>query len=216
MSFATLAGVRVTKARIVLPYWGIWTADVWVDDPSALSGSVVLAVGGLSLTGTVYRGGSYQGAGAYRMVGGADGWRVDIPTRAYQNGVRLSSVLGDAARACGETVEVETDRTVGTFYVRPMGPASRSLTAFAPRAWYVDTDGVTQVATRDGSAVGSTYDVTGWAPDKGRAVLATETPADMMPGRVVTVAPGVLLTVGSSVLQLAESGLRAELWGVAS
>jgi hypothetical protein len=216
VSFATLSGVRVTKACVVLPCWGIWTADVAVDDPSAITGQVDLVLGGLTLTGTVYRGGAYQGAGAYRMVGGADGWRIEVPTRAYQNGARLSSVLGDAARACGETVEVDTDRTVGPFYVRPLGPASRALQTFAPRGWYVDVDGVTRLAARDGSAVGSTYDVTGWAPDKGRATLATETPADMMPGRVVTVAPGVLLTVGSAVLQLAETGLRVELWGAVS
>lgn len=67
MTFSTLTSngtaYRVTRGSVVLPAWGIWSADVDLDTGAApLSGAVTLAVGPLSLEGTIRRGGIFVGA----------------------------------------------------------------------------------------------------------------------------------------------------------
>src|SRR5262245_9090170 len=128
MSYATLNDILVARANVTLPRVGNWTADVWLDRPEPLDGAVTFTLGDLELRGSIVRGGEWQGAGAYRIEGGAGGWRREIPAKWYSTGaVRRSVVLKDAARECGETVALDAHAVVGPAYVRPVGAASRVL-----------------------------------------------------------------------------------------
>src|SRR5687767_905239 len=104
MSHATISGHRVTAAHIHIPAHGVWSGTFDVDDEAELSGKHTLAIGDLSLVGTVRRGGKHAGAAHYWIDGGAAGWEKTLPARSYANGVRLQLVVEDLARECGETL----------------------------------------------------------------------------------------------------------------
>jgi hypothetical protein len=55
---ASLNDHRVTSARINIPAWGCWYADVSLDGDVPLSGAVSLVVADLTLRGTVLSGGA--------------------------------------------------------------------------------------------------------------------------------------------------------------
>jgi len=54
---STLAGRRVTRARIQIPRSGVWWADVHLDEPETLAGSAALSVLDLAGTATIMAGG---------------------------------------------------------------------------------------------------------------------------------------------------------------
>lgn len=184
----TLDDAPVTRATVTAPSVGAWTADVWLADAVALTGSVTLAIGALLLSGTIVRGGVYAGGAAYRLVGGAGGWRRAIGAKIYRDlgtGVRLSTIIKDAASDVGETVVLTAaaDRVVGPSYVRRAGEASRALRELAASVWYVDWAGVTQLGARPASAPDEqAYTVVSYRPEAGIVVLATERPEAFAPG----------------------------------
>lgn len=149
-ALATFNGVVVTAVCVQLPAFGLWWADVEAATPTVLTGAVTLVVDDLVLKGTVMSGGAREARFRYRVVAGAGGWGRTIPAKSYVNdaGVKLATVLRDAAAECGEQLGTVPAGTVGTSYVRPAGPASRVLEELVPRGWYVDELGVTQVGRR--------------------------------------------------------------------
>lgn len=181
--FAELSGQRIVSGSIVFPYYGTWSADVVLADTTSIPTSVTLTVGNLSLVGSVFRMASFSGSRSARIVGGAAGWRKTIPAQAYQNpaGIRVSLLLGDAAMACGESVIVGQDSTIGTYWVRESAPASRILRELAGDEWWIDASGITQVGTRTGLAVATTFQVDAWSGAKGSFSIATEDYAAWMP-----------------------------------
>jgi hypothetical protein len=112
------------------------------------------------MTGTIVSGGAANGRAAYRVVGGAGGWGKTIPAKPYNDdgGVRLRTVLGDAAAEVGETIADVPNTFLGPHYARHAGPASALLNLLAPQNWYVDFAGVTRIGQR----ASTTY--TGTAP----------------------------------------------------
>ena len=127
--FAELAGSRVEEGRITVPYLGCYHADVTVDGkgPFASSG-LVLTVAGLKLTCSPYRPPiTFQGKTRIRLIAGYGGWRKTIKAKGYKlaAGVKLSLVLGDAAKECGERITVAEDRELGKHYARDEAPAAR-------------------------------------------------------------------------------------------
>lgn len=203
MSLATLNDIGVQRGEVRIPLVGAWHADVLLDEAADLAGRVTLKLGDLELSGTAFRGGTFKGSGAYRVVAGADGWRKTLPPRAYRSdaGVRLSTILADVARESGESIALGVDRTVGTAFVRQSGPASRVfglLGAVAP-SWFVDAAGVTHAAARPVSTVRASFEVLGAEPDLGQAIVATEAPSEFLPGRRVEVGLPELLDVNHVV-----------------
>lgn len=183
--YATFNGLTIVDAVISIPFFGNWHADIGLEKELTGVTSASMVVADLSLTGTVMRDGNHAGKYRARVVGGKNGWPVTIPAAAYHHdaGVKLSTVIGDAARAVGETVTIVTDRTIGTAYVRQAGAASRVLNHLADDVWYMRTDGVTYVGPRVNGAIKSTFAVTAYDPAVGRVEVATEAIADFMPGR---------------------------------
>lgn len=152
MSTATLSGLVVSRMRMTIPAWGLWWADVDLVDESALSGSQVLTVAGVTHVCAVVSGGPFDGRSAYRLVGGAGGWGQSIAARGYANdlGVKKATIAGDAAASVGEALNAAPlgVETVGPHYARPEGPAIAALNYAAPRGWHVDREGVTQATLR--------------------------------------------------------------------
>ena len=146
----TLGGAVVQRARVQVPAWGLWWAEVEVQSAAALTGAVVLELGAVTWRGTVTSGGAADGRASYRIVGGAGGWGREVGAQSYASdaGVKLASVVSAVAAEAGETIADVPTARVGPHYVRTRGPASRVLSSLAPRAWYVDRDGVTRLGQR--------------------------------------------------------------------
>jgi hypothetical protein len=184
VSFATLEGVAVTAGSVQVPGWGCPWASVDLAEGEALTGSVSLVLADKTLVGTVVAGGADNGRAAYVIVGGAGGWGQEIAAKPYHTdtGVKLATVIGDAARAVGETVEgVPTGRT-GPHYARALGAASDVLNVLTPEAWYVDFDGVTRFGARATTAYTGDGARTRNALAAGVFDIVTDVIGDLVPG----------------------------------
>ena len=152
--FATCAGLQIVSGSLLIPKVGAWTADLELAGTGAVGSKVAIVIGNLTLTGTAIRAEAYGGQTKARLVGGAGGWRGSIQPQGYgsTSGVKLSALLGDAAQAAGETVNVPNDTTIGNGYARCSFATSVAGDilwhmidlGFIP-AWYVDAAGTTQV-----------------------------------------------------------------------
>lgn len=182
--FATLSGVRVSSGQLTIPKYGMWTGDLSLpgDDPVPDDGPFI--IGNLSLQCHIYRQATFAGSIRCRVVAGAGGWREVIPSRQYvlESGVQMSLVLNDAAREVGETVNIPTDRTIGSGWVRKEGKASDTLRLLAGSDWYIDDEGVTQLAAWPTAAISSQFDVIDQDGATGMVTIATEDYASWMPG----------------------------------
>lgn len=183
---ATLNGQPCTRARVQVPDWGCWWADVDLAEAEALTAgtAATLVIADKTLVGTVVSGGAVHGKAAYRIVAGAGGWGRELKRKAYRNdaGGKVASVITDAARECGETVEGLPTTRIGPHPTRPEGPASRVLNTLTPRAWRVDFDGVTRfgartAATYTGDGARSRVD-----PQGAIVEIATDAIANLLPG----------------------------------
>ncbi len=220
VSFAELDGVRVTELCLTLPLYGRWTADLVLDTTAAqTSGRVLLSLGELELNGIVARAGDLLGVGQLRLMGGkgsGGGWGKRLPAKPYQSpgGLRLQGVLVDAARGCGEEVELQEDRTIGFHYIRREGPASQVLKLASP-GWWVRPDGVTEVGTPPSPTITSDFDV---FPEsdlgRGRILIATDKPEDWAPGCKFATASlsSRVYTVSAVVHRLTPKQFRTEVW----
>lgn len=216
MSYATLAGYRVSSVSVSLPLYGIWTADVVLPVAPVISGLTSLVIGSLTLVGTPSRQADFTGDRTVRLIGGRYGWQRDVGPKGYANtsGVNLGEVLADVATEVGEAVTgYDAEATVGEHYARLAGPASRVLRDLAGALWYVRPDGVTSLAARASAPIVSAFQVVSRDGPTGRTVVATETPEDWMPGRrFASVTTPDLQTVSHVSLVADESGkLRAEV-----
>jgi hypothetical protein len=104
MALMTCGGADVLSAHITLPLRGPWTAEVVLDTPSDVTGSVTLAaMGGLSLAGTVAWGQVNTALQQWEgvLVGGAGGLSRTV-SGAYQF-AQLRDPLGAIMQQSGET-----------------------------------------------------------------------------------------------------------------
>lgn len=219
--FASLADSRIVTAHLTIPAYGCWVADVRLAEDDALpAGALPLILGNLSLVGSVVRSGPFAGARGARVVGGFGGWKEPVTARHYglTSGVRLATVIRDAAAEVGESVTIAAtdDRSVGPFYVRAAGPASRVLAALVGReGWYVDAAGVTRLGDRPQVAITTEFDIPtpGYRPEAGLVTIATEDPVSWQPGAIFEhELLNVPLQVASASFVLAANGrLRVEV-----
>lgn len=205
---------RVTKARVMMAAWGCTYADVALDGEHTLTGHVTLALGDLSLACTVLSGGPQKGRSSYRIVGGRGGWGRTIAEKSYANDaqVKWSTVIGDAATACGESFDLSTvsaDRRTGPAYTRPSGPASRVLEELAPAGWYVGEDGVTRLGRRPATTLAASVTRVSVA-DRARlkVTVASESLKALVPGITIDGIEAV------DVLHEVEpDSVRTTIWG---
>lgn len=189
--FASVNGLQIVSGSLVLPLVGVWTADLHLASSQAVSGSVTVVIGNLTLTGFAYRPETYGGQTRVRLVGGYGGWRKLITAQGYgsDNGVQMSTVLQDAASSVGEKVNIVSDVSVGNGYARfafASSVASDVLwqmveLGFMP-AWYVDPEGMTQTGPWPSPTIATPFTVTDQKPDEGMIVVATEDYASWLPG----------------------------------
>ena len=149
----------------------------------------------MTLLGTVYRSEPYGGQVRARLVGGYGGWRTPIAPQGYgsNQGVKLSTVLQDAASAAGEQIEVFADQTIGQAFVRVGFTSSvasdvlwQMVALGLMEAWYVAPSGVTQTGPWPQTTVSTPFMPTDQKPDEGIVVIATEDYASWMPGATFT------------------------------
>lgn len=210
--WATLDGVRIISGTLAIPYWGTWAADFLLATPNDVPAQSTVVLGDLTLIGTTYRAASYSGARSERVVGGAAGWLKTIPSKCYQNaaGVPASMVLGDAAKESGETINASAaTASLGSFFVRTAGPASRVLRQVSGGLWWMDATGTTQLGPRLGDPIGSPFTVISFSGAQGLFHIATETLSDWMPGRTFT-SPTVTMpqTISLVTHELTNDGLH--------
>jgi len=211
----TLAGHNITTARAYLPAWGAWYADVQTDGEHDLAGAVDLVLADLTLRGTVLSGGASKGRSEFRIVGGKGRWGKTIPDTSYANsaGVKLSTVLGDAAAACGETLDTSTiDRAarVGPSWARREDRACRLLEQLVPRAWYVGEDGITRLGRRPAVVyTDAAPRVTPLDRARRRVTLAPATLAKLVPGAIVDGLEAIDVVHEAS----AKGGVRTTIYG---
>lgn len=216
--YCSINGQRCYRLNLSIPARGLWTADAALDDVISFTGNAVtLVLAGLTMIGYVIRSGNFSGAGTLRVVGGKGGWLQTIPQRFYQNpnGIKRTPVLQDAARACGETITVDTDETLGLFFTREQAPACRVLNQLCP-SWYMQTDGTTRVGDRATPTISSKFDLVdeNVAPYLGRIPIATDKPEDWVPGCKfsVPVLGNDVFQVADVVHRLTPERLRTEVW----
>lgn len=214
-SVCTLNGEHALRATVILPRWGVWTADVQLanetDAQSALSGAAKIELEDLTLTGTIQPGGNWGNLGWYKVVGGAAGWAKPLKPNSYraEAGVKASTVLDDAAREVGETLAGFTDWRVGPAFVRPpKETAARVLDLLAPEGWYVDEAGVTHIGVRAPSTYDGTHRLLESRPDQRRLMLACDTLVGLVPGATVEG-----LEAATVRHEYSEDELRSHVWG---
>ena len=193
--FASAAGLQILSGSLLVPLVGAWTADLQLAGSGTLSGKVSVIIGNLTLTGTVIRSDPYGAQTKARLVGGAGGWRTSVPAQGYgsSSGVKLSTLLSDAAMAAGETVNVPSDTSVGNGYARCSFGTSVAADilwhmidlGFIP-AWYIDPAGTTQAQAWPSNAIATPFTVTNHNPDEGKVEIATEDYVSWMPGCTFT------------------------------
>lgn len=212
MGLSTLNGHTVTRARVTIPKWGLWYAEASIDREQELAGAVTLVIGDLTLRGTILSGGPQTGRASFRIVAGAGGWGRKIGPKNYATdaGVKVATVLGDAAREVGETLApISPSQKTGTSWTRDEGAASKQLELLAPQAWYVDEAGVTRLGARPRSElVGQVTRITPVDQARQRLTLAADKIAPILPGLVVDG-----LTVVDVLHELTPEGLRSTVWG---
>lgn len=154
-ALCTVNGAPCAAAHAFLPRGGVWFVELELVDPQAISGRVVVKLGGLELRGTVHPqlGGVFAGRQTVTVVAGAGSWGKVLAPKPAQNdgGVQRSRLAIEAAQEVGEVLVVDSalDGPVGVLFERVAEPASRLLSLLFPNAlWWVGTDGVTRVGTR--------------------------------------------------------------------
>lgn len=222
---ATLNGNACTSAHLTIPGAGLWYAECDLSEAVELSGAIILRLLDTEWHGTIIAGASVDGRARYRIVAGAGRWGAELPPRAYANdaGLQVSRLIADAAGEAGEPAPVgaPTDRK-GPHYDRPRGPASFTLSALAPRAWYARPDGVVAFGTRP-ALPASGLAVTDRNP-AARAVTyaAVDSFAGLLPGLPTEfgTAADVELSVGAEgararcYASLEGGNARAQLWAL--
>lgn len=191
MPSASLNGSALVRCCLVMPRVGAWTADVELDDDRSVQGAATLQVGELRLIGAAYRTGSWAGGTRARVVAGAGGLGLVLPSKAYRNTSYRIPVL-DALAAAGESLDASSDSTalsgVARHWVRATGPAGASLTALAEAmgvSWRVSDGGAVRFAPESWPAASiGPFDVLAESPELAMAELGVDIPA-LRPGTVL-------------------------------
>lgn len=86
------------------------------------------------------------------------------------------------------------------------------LNSLAWGRWWIDPDGTTRVGVRASSPVASPFSLTGFDGAKRTAMVATEMPADFVPGRTLkTPTLGATLKISCVTHVITKGALRTEV-----
>jgi hypothetical protein len=147
---ASIASFPVNSCELDVPNRGTWLARVTLTDAQGpVEGDVVtLALGPLSLVGTVISAGQHGGVATARVVGGHGGWRQAPTGLSFQNDANLSKkeLASALASAVGETISSSNDTIGVNWSFDPLASAGSNLDLLGD--WYMREDGVTVLGTR--------------------------------------------------------------------
>lgn len=218
---AMLNGLRVVSARIVMPYRGLWYADLDVDPDvvatAPTSGPAALVLGAApgpvaSLLGVIdpLAAGSFVATARARVLGGFGGWSKTVTAQHFnQPGLTSTQVLSSVAASVGETV-ADLSPTPIQDYMLDAGPASR---VFGLGMWWVDpTTGLTTVGPRPPAVPDPSLELLSWDPLAKRAEVACD--ALVLPGTPIVdprLGEGVV-TVRDVEQVFDANGSRATCW----
>jgi hypothetical protein len=219
----TLGGYDLSAVQLVVPRFGIWTAETQLVDGRELAAgaAVELVVGDLTLRGTVRSGGTYVSSSSYTVVGGADGWPRRVPERGYRDdggSLTLAIVAADLAAAAGESVQLEpnVDRVLGYAWTRIAGSATAALRDLVGSAWWMAADGVTHLGPRPSSSVSSSvrFSVEQYDPTRRRALLSSpeDVVAAFLPGAVWSADEVPSFTVTGLVARASAGSVQLEVY----
>lgn len=202
---------------------GLWYAEVELSEEVALSGAATLVMLDTSWSGTIVAGATVDGRSRYRVVAGAGRWGAELSPRAYANdaGLQVSRLVADAANEAGEPTPVgaPSDRK-GPHYDRPAAPASFTLNALCPRAWYAGADGVVRFGAREELPASGLAVVDRNPAARSVTLAAIDSFAGLLPGLQTDygVAADLELSIGSegarcrAYAALEGGNVRAQLW----
>jgi len=213
--------VRVVSMRLLLPFIGVWLAELELDpaqvDLAPTSGKVTITVGEptpiLTLTGTIDpRGsGAFVGVVRLRVLGGAAGWDQTVAPQHFHSdgGILSTRVYAGTAQGVGETTNVLAPTSLGPDFVRAAGPASRVLEG---ETWWVDLAGITQIGARPTPTADLSLTLITWDPTIQSGELTCDTA--VLPGTVITDAriPGGSVTVRDVEQHFDAQGSRVTVW----
>ena len=220
--FASVNGLRIVSGTLLVPAIGMWTADLHLATDQLIIGQAAVVIGDLTLKGFVYRTDVYGGQVRARLVGGYGGWRTRVSAQGYgsSTGIKLSTVLNDAARDAGEKISIADDVGIGNAFVRvnfATSVASDVLwqmlaLGFIP-AWRIDQAGVTQLTPWPTVKITTPFTVTDQKPDEGVVTIATEDYASWMPGAQFTspLTAGTLTSAGVHYVWSGDGKFRFEV-----
>ncbi len=210
-------GVPLTYCRVTVPFVGRVTIEARApEDVPAPSGGILFTVADLAITATPWRSGMFAGAWSCMARGGRGGWGKTLPSRSYVSpvGVVNAQIYADAAREVGELPPVvQFPQTVGQFYSRPRGPATRVFDLITgEQAWWVDPTGVTQIGFRPPGVVAAPFDLIEADRAQGRLIVATDNPAAFAPGLTMVDPLQGSFAINAVVWTSNGSRMRGEIW----
>ncbi len=184
MSTVSVNGAPVSGCSVTIPMFGAWVADIDLVADVALDSRVTLTVGDLTLVGTVVSQAGFAGSRKARLVGGGGGWGKTIPAKGYSHiiGVKASTVVGDAAREAGESITLDSDRTLGVNWAREEAPAERTLALVVGHEWWIDNTGVTRTDARATAPIATPFTLVSRDGAIDAFEIATEFVASWAPG----------------------------------
>ena len=217
-------GIRVVSARLLLPYRGVWMADLQLDPEIAAlapsSGPVQLVVLGAAgpvatLLGTVDKRGTggFSSIFSLRVVGGGGGWDQAVAPQHYHNdaGVISTEVYSTTGVLVGEKVANAVPQPLGVDFWRSGGRASQVLDA--EPSWWVDpTTGVTTIGPRPPAIADPSMTLVFWDAAMQAASLTCDTL--VLPGTpLVDPRLGTVIPIVRDVEQIFDAqGSRVTAW----
>jgi hypothetical protein len=183
MSFLTFNDRAALWAEIAMPRAGAWVARCTLDATTSIEGRVTVRVhdGGMTLAGTVVRGGVAADTAAITVVGGAGGLYRPVAPVSYRS-ITVRTLLVETLAAGGEQLAGTSDPSIlGTVlpkYVREGGrviDAIRELMETLGTTWRMLPDGTVWVG-RDTwpAAPAFGYEVLEESPDRMTSTLGVE------------------------------------------
>jgi hypothetical protein len=227
MTLLAVAGLPVTRGRVVVPREGAWHADLWLDANAAPSGPVALSWGDEAATWQAFvvpgRAGVFTegGPAAVRVVGGAGGLGTELSGQSYrQTSARiiLGAILGAAGERLSPTSPAATLDAILARWSRAAGRAGAQIDALAaalgavagaPVLWRVLPDGSVYVGPEPGGTITLDTDsaVTARAPSVGRIIVASSAPWTLTVGQTFEGA-----RVDEIIHRISDREVRSELW----
>jgi hypothetical protein len=206
--YLSFAGAHVMTLSLTMSLWGAWVADIVLSTSEPLpSVADSLAVGDLTLIGTVFRAASFAGARSARLIGGFGGWPKSVSAQDYRgSSVMASTVLRDAATAVGEKIVMGTTDTNLFRFTREAAAAQRVLKSIAGASWWVAPDGVTHIGPRPSATVKGEFVVVAWSGKTGKFEIATETLSEWLPGNTFTGPGDGVQTISSLMIESSNTG----------